>query len=313
MEESGMKRAILGLLLYLVLSTAMAGPLRDYLREQRQIREDAEWGEEADATQNKGLPEGSRVLRNLAYGENERQRMDVYLPPHPDKSPVIFMVHGGAWRTGDKAMGRVVDNKIAHWLPLGYIFVSVNYRLLPDADPLVQADDVRRALIFAQNHAPEWGGNPDAFMLMGHSAGAHLVSLINAAPRTALAMGARPWRGVVSLDTAAMDIVATMQAKHYRFYDKAFGDDPSFWRAASPRHQIGSDAVPMLAVCSTKRPDHPCPATQDFAGQAKLVGARVEVMEQPLNHAEINGELGKDGRYTKRVEDFISSLLPVAP
>lgn len=308
-----MKRAILGLLLYLVLSTAMAGPLRDYLREQRQIRDDAEWGEEADATQNKGLPEGGRVLRNLAYGENERQRMDVYLPPHPDKSPVIFMVHGGAWRTGDKAMGRVVDNKIAHWLPLGYIFVSVNYRLLPEADPLVQADDVRRALIFAQNHAREWGGNPDAFVLMGHSAGAHLVSLINAAPRTALAMGARPWRGVVSLDTAAMDIVATMQAKHYRFYDKAFGDDPSFWRVASPRHQIGSDAAPMLAVCSTKRPDHPCPATQDFAGQAKLVGARVEVMEQPLNHAEINGELGKDGRYTKRVEDFISSLLPVAP
>lgn len=306
-----MKRVVLGMLLCLSFSTAFAGPLLDLLRDRRQAKDASEWGEETDASLVKHLPGGSKVLRDLAYGENERQRMDVYLPPHPDKAPVIFMVHGGAWRTGDKAMSRVVDNKIDHWLPLGYIFISVNYRMLPDADPLVQADDVRRALVFAQNHAREWGGNPGAFVLMGHSAGAHLISLINAAPRNALAMGAQPWLGVVSLDSAAMDIVATMQAKHYRFYDKAFGEDPLFWQAASPRYQLVAEAAPMLAVCSTKRPDHPCPATHDFADRARQLGARVQVSEQAFSHAEINGELGKPGQYTTLVERFIDGLLPV--
>lgn len=311
-----MKRILAGLLAALALSGAAAGPLRDALRERRQARASSESSglEESTDTGSAGtLPAGSRVLRNLAYGADPAQRLDVYLPARPRHAPVIFMVHGGAWRTGDKAMSRVVDNKIAWWLPRGYIFVSVNYRLLPDADPLVQADDVRRALVFAQQQAQDWGADPDAFVLMGHSAGAHLVSLVNAEPAPALAMGAHRWRGAVSLDTAAMDIVATMTQHHYRFYDTAFGTDPGFWQQASPKQQISADAPPMLAVCSTRRPDQPCPATHDFAALASRVGAKVEVSEQALSHAEINGELGKPGAYTTRVDAFISRLAAAAP
>lgn len=304
-----MKRLMMMVLLLAVAPRVLAGPLLERLREARAARADAEWGEEGDAKALRGLPEGSRVLRELAYGEAERQRIDVYLPPHPQHAPVIFMVHGGAWRTGDKAMSRVVDNKLARWLPQGCIFVSANYRLLPDADPLVQADDLRRALVFAQRHAPDWGGDPEAFVLMGHSAGAHLVSLINATPRSALDLGARPWAAAVSLDTAAMDIVATMQGRHYRFYDEAFGKDPGYWRAASPAQQMQAGSPPLLAVCSTQRPDHPCPATHDFAARANAVGARVEVFEQARSHAGINGDLGLAGSYTERVERFIGAAL----
>ena len=63
----------------------------------------------------------------------------------------------------------------------GIIFVSVDYRMLPQQDALAQADDVARALAFAQSRARSWGGDPGKFILMGHSAGAHLVALLAAA------------------------------------------------------------------------------------------------------------------------------------
>jgi hypothetical protein len=71
---------------------------------------------------------GAKILRDLAFGPNGAQTMDVYLPPHPRNAPVILMVHGGAWMVGDKSMGRVVTNKAAYWLPKGYIFISINNR-----------------------------------------------------------------------------------------------------------------------------------------------------------------------------------------
>lgn len=300
-----MRALWLALLMLLEVSAAQAGPLLERLRERRAER--AEWGEEADTASAGKLPAGSRVLRDLAYGSDPRQRLDVYLPQSPRNAPVILMVHGGAWRTGDKAMSRVVDNKAARWLTRGVIFVATNYRLLP-TPPLEQARDVARALAFAQAEAAGWGGDPAAFALMGHSAGAHLVSLLNSAPQIALELGARPWLGAVALDTAAMDIVATMQGRHYRFYDKAFGSDPAQWQAGSPFQRLSREAPPLLAVCSSQRPDKPCAEIHRYAQQARSLGLRVEVREQAMSHGDINDKLGLPGTYTGAVEAFLASL-----
>lgn len=294
--------------LALLISTqALAGPLLDRLREHREAQT---LGTEADSAAAAKLPAGARVLRDLAYGEDKAQRLDVYIPAGVKHAPVIFMVHGGAWRVGDKAMGRVVDNKVAHWLPQGVVFVTVNYRLLPAANPVQQAEDVQRALAFAQSHADSWGADPTGFVLMGHSAGAHLVSLINSSPQRAAAFGARPWLGAVSLDTATMDVVATMQHQHYRFYDDVFGTDPAFWRQASPQQQLSTAAPPLLAVCSSLRPDHPCAQNHAYAEAAGRLGLRVEVVEQALRHADINGDLGRPSAYTAAVDAFLASLEP---
>jgi arylformamidase len=255
-----------------------------------------------------GAPEHGRVLKDVAYGADSAQRMDVYLPAHPKDAPVIFMVHGGAWRFGDKAKGRVVENKVARWVARGFVFVSVNYRMLPATAPLTQAEDVAQALAFAQDKAPAWGADADRFILMGHSAGAHLVDLLAAAP--ARAHGARPWLGTVSLDTAAMDIVGVMQTDHYRFYDRAFGRDPAYWKAASPYYVLTRGAKPMLLVCSTRRQDAPCAQAQAFAAHAAALGVRVEVVQEALSHKDINRTLGLPGPYTDAVEAFMGSLDP---
>jgi acetyl esterase/lipase len=248
---------------------------------------------------------------DIAYGVDKEQTLDIYMPAQPQAAPIIFMVHGGGWRHGDKDNSRVVDNKVKRWVARGFIFISVNYRMLPARDALQQRDDIIAALVFAQRHAADWGGDPAQIILMGHSAGAHLVALIDADPAPALAAGAQRWLGTVALDSAALDVVQIMQRRHIRLYDPAFGTDPARWQLASPLHQLHPSAPPLLAVCSTQRRDQPCAQAQAFRERAKKLGVTVDMLPQDLSHGQINAKLGEPGAYTDAVERFMRALSPV--
>ena len=254
------------------------------------------------------LPKDVQVLRDIAYGDDKQQRMDVYLPPLVADAPVILMVHGGAWRGGDKSAASVVENKVARWVPQGIIFISVNYRTLPKADPLQQADDVARALAFAQSKAKSWGGNPAKFILIGYSAGAYLVDLLAADPARALALGAHPWLATISLDSGALNVVQIMTGKHHDFFNAAFGNDPTYWKTASPFHILSTTATPMLLVCSATRPEKPCLQAHSFATKATSLGIQTQVLEESMSHEQINQDLGLPGAYTAAVETYMSSL-----
>jgi acetyl esterase/lipase len=253
------------------------------------------------------LPAGARVVRDVAYGSDPRQRFDVYAPAGAHDAPVILMVHGGGWRRGDKSMSNVVANKVAYWVPRGVVVISVNYRMLPDTLPLEQARDVARALSLAQRRAAEWGGAPDRFVLMGHSAGAHLVSLLAAEPQLAREQGARPWRGTVSLDSACLDVVQTMRGPHLPLYDQAFGTNPADCLAASPYQHLVAASAPVLAVCSSRRRDS-CPQAHAFVDKVQPLGGRARVLEEDLSHGEINKTLGEPSDYTTGVDAFLRSV-----
>lgn len=253
------------------------------------------------------LPTGVRQVHDVAYGDDPRQRFDVYAPQGAHAALVIVMVHGGGWRIGDKAMRNVVQNKVGYWVPRGYVVISINYRMLPQASPLEQAQDVARALALAQRRAAEWGGDPARFVLMGHSAGAHLVALLTADPGLARAQGARPWLGTVSLDSACLDVVQTMQRPHFPLYDRAFGERPADWLAVSPYQQMQARVVPVLAVCSSRRRDS-CPQAHAFAAKATRLGGKASVLEENLSHEQINETLGLASDYTAQVDAFIRAL-----
>lgn len=265
------------------------------------------------------LAAGVQRIADVPYGTDPAQRMDVYVPTSPTtgtnslvasavRAPVIFMVHGGGWRIGDKAMGRVVQEKVNRWVPKGFILISINYRMLPDAPVAVQERDVQAALMAAQQRAGTWGGDPSRFILMGHSAGAHLVALLNARAPQALREGAWPWLGTVSLDSAMMNVPARMRAPHLPLYDDAFGTDPAYWVAMSPFHQWTAGAPPMQMVCSAQRADDPCQQSDAMARHVRNQGGRAEVLPQDLDHGEINAQLGLDSDYTRAVEAFMGSL-----
>ena len=254
------------------------------------------------------VPPGVHALRDIAYGADAHQRFDVYVPAAgTTHAPVVLMVHGGGWRRGDKDLDSVVTDKVARWVPRGIVFVSVDYRMLPDADPRVQAQDVARALADVQRHAADWGGDADRVVLMGHSAGAHLVALLAASPAWGTQAGARDPLGTVLLDSGALDVPALMRTPHLPLFDNAFGRDPAFWRAVSPQQQLAPRRPPVLAVCSTQR-SRSCEQSDAFVQAARATGTRAALLREDLSHLEINRALGTPGAYTDAVEAFLASL-----
>ena len=254
-----------------------------------------------------GLPAGAHVERDLAYGLDPAQRLDAYLPGRAPVGPIVVVVHGGAWALGDKAGAAVVGHKVAHWLPMGVIVVSVNYRLLPRAEPLEQAGDVARALAFVQGRAAAWGADASRVVLMGHSTGAHLAALLAADDELAKRGGVKPWLATVLLDSAALDVVRLMQGPHRRFHDRAFGPVPEHWAQASPLHRLRGRPMPVLLVHSTERQDSQEQARQ-FAEAVEQRGGRAEVLALPLSHLDINAQLGDDSAYTVTVDAFLRSV-----
>jgi len=255
------------------------------------------------------LPAGARAMRDVAYGDDPRQRYDVYLPAQPQRAPVILFVHGGGWANGNKDNPGVVENKAAYWLPKGYVLVSINYRMRPDTAPIDQARDVARALADVQKRAPSWKADPANVLLMGHSAGAHLAALVGASSTLWREAGATRPRGVVSLDSGALDVPQTMQRPPLPgIYQRAFGDDRNDWIAASPYHQLTRDAVPMLFVCSSRRKDA-CPQGRAMADKAKTLGVPMEVLPEDLSHGEVNRNLGLPSGYTNTVDAFVRRQL----
>ncbi len=253
------------------------------------------------------LPVNIRIIRDVSYGGDEKQRFDVYIPAEAHAAPVIFLVHGGAWLTGDKAAQAVVQNKVSRWVPKGFIVVSTNYRLLPRTAPVEQAKDVARALAAAQDKAASWGGDRTKFILVGHSAGAHLAALLATAPSVYSGIPVAPWLGTVSLDSAVLDVAQKMETRHPPFYDRAFGENRAYWESASPYYRVAGPGKPMLLVCSTRRDDS-CPQAKRFAAKASSLGMRATVMEEDLSHKDINGRLGEDQGYTEAVESFLAGL-----
>lgn len=254
-------------------------------------------------------------LKDLAYGSRPLQTLDVYRARGGSgPAPVILMVHGGGWCVGDKAGGGVVEHKVAHWAPQGVIVASANYPMVADGDnALAQARHIARALAFVQAHASEWGGDPAAVVLMGHSAGAHLVSLVNASAALRAAEGARPALGTVSLDAGAVNVV-TQMPHVYPFlktrYREAFGTTEAEWIAASPYHQLAAGAGPWLGVCSTQRQDDPCAQARAYADKSRALGIPADVLPQAKGHGAINKTLGEPGPYTDAVDAFLAGLDP---
>ena len=295
--------ALFGALGLGMAEAVLGGPLLDRLRERRRA------GEQTGTTGH------SASRADVAYGPDAAQVYDIYLPrgeppaPGMARAPVIFMVHGGAWAVGDKAMTRVVDAKVARWAAQGFVLVSVNYRMLPDVPPHGQLRDVALALAHAQAHAGDWGGDAGQVILMGHSAGAHLVALLAGAVPASLGLSGPPLLGTVALDSAAMDVQAIMGQPHMRLYDRPFGKDPRYWLAMSPLQQLHQGTAPVLAGCSTRREDA-CAQARAFVARAVQLGIRAQWLGQDLSHGDINAQLGLNNEYTREVEAFMATLSP---
>ncbi|MEB3196921.1 MAG: alpha/beta hydrolase [Candidatus Sericytochromatia bacterium] len=190
------------------------------------------------------------VVRNVAYGRHAEQGLDIYgTSERQARRPVVVWVHGGGWKTGDKSNG--MDTKRAYFKSLGYVLVSINYRLADPSVPErqramhpVQIRDVCAAIGWVKTNIGAHGGDPAAIALMGHSAGGHLVSLAGTHP-TYLAeavgrQGLGALKGVISVDSACYELTRTDSPKQEDLVRNAFGTNVAVRRDASPVHQVAS-------------------------------------------------------------------------
>ena len=132
------------------------------------------WGRILRAPFFPGRREVVRV-RSRAYGAGPHRTLDVY--HHRDRPtgvPILLHVHGGGFRSGDKA--REAQPLIRHLISRrGMVCVSANYRLQPYVTLADQVADVREAIAWVRAHATQYGGDPGSLFLAGSSAGAYLA------------------------------------------------------------------------------------------------------------------------------------------
>src|SRR3954465_9241975 len=115
------------------------------------------------------------VKRDIPYAgvQDAKRTLDVYAPADAKNFPVVFWIHGGGWQTGDKSD---VKLKPQWFMDKGFVFVSINYRLLPDVDMGTLHRDVAKAFRWVEDHVAEYGGDPKRVLVGGHSAGAQLAA-----------------------------------------------------------------------------------------------------------------------------------------
>jgi acetyl esterase/lipase len=100
---------------------------------------------------------------------------DIYVPRGKGPFPGVLVVHGGAWRMGNRWQLAGVANLLAQH---GFTAVAISYRLAPDHQFPAQIDDCKAAVRWMRSEAARWKIDPDRIGGFGYSAGAQLVSLL---------------------------------------------------------------------------------------------------------------------------------------
>ncbi len=254
------------------------------------------------------IENGDAPVIEVAYGDEPRQRYDVYRPigadglPLSGPIPVVIFVHGGSWETGDKDAYRWVGQGIA---AQGFIAVLPNYGLMPDRPFPGFVDDAARAVAHAYAQIHSWGGDSARVILMGHSAGAHIAALVAYDARYLSAYGLSPrlFSGFIGLSGPYDFIFDTPLLK------RTFAGTPEQERDALPVNFASRQAPRSLLVMGrddrTVNPRN----THSLAARLGEVGARVDTLWVDGTHGVSVAAFARTNRseseVVQRVREFV--------
>lgn len=241
----------------------------------------------------------------------ERLSLDVYAREGLANAPVILYAHGGGWSRGSKAQALFKPGVL---VPAGYLFVSMNYRFRPEAELREMGLDVATAAMWLKRNAKKYGGDPERIVLMGHSAGAHLVSAVGTDESYLEQAGGSlsDLRGVISLDTAMYNVPLQMEGSG-GIQKEAFGTDPAVWLEVSPWHHIEADkGIPafLLFISDGRREA----STQPIPFTERLKAAGVDAAWHEIagkGHSPLDLMIGTEGDETTRlISEFLARHAP---
>jgi arylformamidase len=257
-----------------------------------------------------------RVRRDVAYAEprGERRTLDVYAPADGKGHPVVVWVHGGGWKAGDK---RAVQKKPQAFTDKGFVFVSATYRFVPEVTVGQMTGDVAKAIRWVRDHAAEFGGDPDAIVVMGHSAGAHLAALVCTDNQYLKAEGLSllAVKACVPVDVSVYDIPKRLKdggSVPPATFTAIFGATEDAQRAVSPAAHVarGKGIPPFLILHVADRADTRA-QSHAFADALTAAGVPAAVFAaEGTTHGTINANLGLIGdKPTAAVFAFLDGVL----
>ena len=261
---------------------------------------------------------------NIPYVENGHARhvLDIYTPPNAKHAPVLFWIHGGGWQAGDKTSVQV---KPKWFTDKGFVFVSTNYRLLPEVDMGTLIHDVAKAFGWVEKHIAEYGGDPKQVLVVGHSAGAQLAAILCTDARylQEQGVGLDVLIGCVPVDGDTYDVPAIIEVAETRNrvhglpmptygHRLKFGDDPAKHKDFSAVTHVRGDKhiPPFLILHVAAHPDTTAQAVH-FGTVLKEAGVPVTVFgAKDTNHTKLNADLGlPNDPATGALETFVNRVL----
>jgi acetyl esterase/lipase len=192
----------------------------------------------------KAAPESAvQVVNDLAYrtdkdADPQKHKLDLYLPKGRKNFPVLFFVHGGAWKSGDRKIYPFFGRLFARH---GIGTVIISYRLSPTVQHPAHVQDVAKAFAWTHANIARYGGRPDQIFICGHSAGGHLVALLATDESYLKAEKLSPAniKGVIAISGL---YTITPVADTIR---EAFGSDAEVCKQASPTQHVTGNAPPF--------------------------------------------------------------------
>ncbi len=264
------------------------------------------------------------VQRDIRYLDDGHARhvLDIYAPKDAKNLPVVFWIHGGGWQQGDKSD---VETKPKWFVEHGFVFVSTNYRLLPEVDMGTLIRDCAKSFGWVSKHITEYGGDPKRVLVDGHSAGAQLAAILCTDDRYLKEVGAEFFSliGCVPVDGDTYDVPAIIETAETRQrvhgfpmpkfgHRLKFGNDPALHKDFSAVTHVakGKGIPPFLILFVLHHPDNTAQALR-FAAALKEAGVPVTLFgAKDTNHSKLNNDLGlANDPATKALDVFVAGLL----
>ena len=251
-----------------------------------------------------------RVVRDVSYlqgtrYQDQKDKLDIYLPEGRRNAPVIVSYYGGALMAGDKDENTFIGERFA---AAGFVTAVVNYRLSPAVAHPAHVQDAAASLAWVKRHIAEYGGDAGRLFVIGHSAGAYLAALLSTDERYLAAhkLSLRDIRGVVPV--SAFYWVERPGVAPDR--DKSvWGTDRQAWIDASPAHHLQRNTPPMLILYADGDEDWRRQQNVEVAQAMKSAGqANVELaMIKGRTHMSIWERIGAaDDETADRIIRFAS-------
>jgi acetyl esterase len=225
----------------------------------------------------------ARVLKDVVYSHAGGMdlTLDASIPDGAGPFPAAVLVHGGGWVAGDKQ--QYITYIFEPLSKAGFAWFSINYRLAPQSQFPAPADDVEQAIHFMKTHAAEYKIDPKRVVLIGESAGGHLVSYVGARNRPASRVAA-----VVSLYGIHDFITAAMEWKPFPHevldllgIKQVNAETAPLLIKASPVIYVSKEMPPFLLIHGSKDEDVPYDQSVEMCARMKQAGARCDLITMP--------------------------------